>query len=274
MLFVAVLFAFMPGIVLSAQNAANPASLSSPGAMQRSGFGAAGYLAEGEVNFLQVLPPYPVLQSKEDEVDVAVLQQWQQPDGSPRWQLAQADAVLSYSRFSDSFGSEVSADKTPLLVHLLDRVEADMSATLHEAKSYYHRPRPYQRLQFSHVCGFAHPPVPETSPSEGNSYPSGHATFGWSATLVLAEVAPDRAQTILARGREYGESRLVCAVHYPSDVLAGELLVTATFGRLSAQPEFKRDLSCAQQEHAVVLKTRDSISAECLSLRNQLSKNR
>jgi acid phosphatase (class A) len=257
-----VLLVFMLGVSLAAQSTS-----SSP----RSSSRATGYLPDGDVNFLQIIPPYPALQSKEDQADVAVLRQWQQPGDSPRWKLAQADAELSYSRFSEAFGSEVSARKAPLLVHLLDRVEADTS--LRGAKSYYHRPRPYQRFHFDHVCGFAFPPYPEASPSEGNSYPSGHTTFGWSAALVLAQVAPDRAQTILARGIEYGESRIVCAVHYPSDVLAAELFVNAAFGKLSEQPEFKRDLSCAQQEHAVALKTRDQISAECLSLRNQLGKS-
>lgn len=29
---------------------------------------------------------------------------------------------------------------------------------------------------------------------------------------------PEPAQSLLARGREYAESRIVCAVHYPEDV--------------------------------------------------------
>jgi acid phosphatase (class A) len=241
-----------------------------PGQMHRPGSGATGYLANGELNFLQILPSYPVLQSKEDEVDVAVERQWQQPVDSARWRLAQADADASYSRFAEAFGGEISADKSPLLVHLIDRAQADVSMALGEAKRYYNRPRPYQRFQFDHVCGFATAPAPDASLKGGNSYPSGHSAFGWTTAQVLAAVAPERAQIILARGREYDESRIVCAVHYPSDVMGGEVLSAAVLGKISTQSEFKRDLSCAQQEHAVNMKTSNQLSSECLALKKQV----
>ncbi len=270
--FMAVVLVFMLGS-FSFSNAQNvPSSVSAPhsGSMHRPGNGATAYMQEDDLNFLYILPPYPVIESQEDDADTAELRQWQQSGSSARWQLAQADADLSYSRFANALGNEIDPVSTPLLAHLLDRVEADMSGGLRNAKSYYNRPRPYQRFQMEHVCGFDPAPVAEPSPKGGNSYPSGHAIFGWSAALVLAEVAPERAQAILARGREYGESRIVCAVHYPSDVIAGELMVSAVVGKLDAIPEFKRDMSCAQQEHAVAIKTRTQISSECLSLKNQL----
>ena len=68
--------------------------------------------------------------------------------------------------------------------------------------------------------------------------------------MILAEVAPERARQLLARGREYGESRIVCAVHYPSDVVSGQLVATAVVARLQANSDFAQDLSCAQQENA------------------------
>jgi acid phosphatase (class A) len=255
-----------------AQSPQAPAAAPQMPPMRRPGQGVSGYLKPGEMpNFLQILPPVPVRQSKEDEADVALLRLWQQPGNSPRWQLAQADADPVYSRFSEAFGGDIDPAKTPLLSHLLDRVEADMSGPLGQAKDFYHRPRPYQRFAMEHVCGFASAPAPESSPKTGNSYPSGHATFGWSTALVLAEVAPDRAQTILARAREYGESRMVCAAHFPSDVLGAELLVTAVFSRLQGVVDYNRDLKCAQQEHAVALKTKEQLSPACLVLRTQFA---
>lgn len=238
--------------------------------MHRPGSGVSGYLPPGQIDFLKTLPPYPSLSSKEDEVDVATLRQWQQPVDSARWRLAEADANLAYSRFDGSFGLPINASSSPLLVHLLDRVEADITAALSGAKRYYNRPRPYQRFHFDHVCEFAQPPEPDMI-SGGNSYPSGHAAFGWAIALTLADVAPEKAQNNLARGREYSESRIVCAVHYPSDVLAGEILATAVFGRIDSQPEFQRDLSCAQQEYALANHARTLLGSECLALKEQLA---
>ena len=259
------------GAVLAAQNMPLPG----PNAQmkQKPGSGAASYLADGDLNFLEVLPPYPTIGSKQDEADVATLKQWRQPVDSVRWKLAQSDAEQSYNDFKEAFGEEISASRTPLLVHLLDRVEASASSALGQAKQYYHRPRPYQRFQFDHVCGYAQAPAPDGS-AMGNSYPSGHTTFGWTAALALAQAAPDRAQAILARAQEYGESRLVCAVHYPSDVQGGELLATATINKIAALPEFKRDLSCAKQEHEVALGSRKQVDAECSALLTEQEKAR
>ena len=47
---------------------------------------------------------------------------------------------------------------------------------------------------------------------------------------------------------DYGESRLVCGVHFPSDVEAGRLIATAVYERARATPAFKADFACAKAE--------------------------
>jgi len=264
--------AVMLAIFCDASFAQNiPASGMSAAAAPRKqpGSRATGYLEIGASEYLSIIPPYPAPQTPGDDVDVAEVRQWQQT-GDARWQLAQADAQVSYDRFAEAYGGAIDPSSAPLLVHLLDRVYANLSAVMGGAKVFYSRPRPYQRFQMNRVCGFETAPAPEASPKNGNSYPSGHATFGWSVALMLAEVAPERAQAILARGREYGESRMVCGVHFPSDVHAGEILVSRVIGRLQDLPEFRRELGCARQERAMIMKTSDKLEGECLSLKNEL----
>jgi acid phosphatase (class A) len=244
-----------------------------PGTRDAMGKGtrqATGYIAMGAPDFMRILPPFPSVDSPADAVDVAAFQQWHEHASLTRRQLAQADVDLSYSRFSEAFGGEIDPIKTPLLIHLLDRVEADMSEALNKAKAYYNRPRPYQRFPLDHVCGFDPAPKPDATSKGGNSYPSGHSTFGWSVAVTLAEVSPGRAQTILARGREYGESRVVCGVHYPSDVAAAQLLVSSIIGQVRSLPEYRQDLSCAQEEHAMAAQALPEISSECIALRDRL----
>ncbi len=55
---------------------------------------------------------------------------------------------------------------------------------------------------------------------------------------------------MIARGRNYGESRLVCNVHWQSDVLAGRFMGAAAVARLHADPTFRADLDAARGEIA------------------------
>ena len=230
----------------------------------------AGYLQGEEPNFLWLLPPYPALDSPQDATDVASFRQMQVADDTPRWKLAQADAQMSYARFVEPIGISLDPVKLPIVMHLLGRTERDVLDTAFQAKDYFNRPRPFQRFAVVHVCGAHTPPAPELHPVKGSSYPSGHMAFGWSLALVLAEVAPDRAEAILTRGRQYGESRVVCAVHYPSDVAAGQVIATAVVGRLHSVAEFKRDLACAKQEYLAATQQSPEIEIGCKALEAEM----
>jgi acid phosphatase (class A) len=70
--------------------------------------------------------------------------------------------------------------------------------------------------------------------------------------LLLAELFPDRATEILARGRAYGESRVICRVHTVSAVEAGYVAGAAATAVLHGQAEFRRDLEAARAELAHV----------------------
>jgi len=229
-----------------------------------------GYMQDNEPDFHLFVPPYPVQGSKQDDADVTGSRFWQQPEDSPRWKLALADNTAAFSRFDEVFGSDIDVASTPLLVNLLARTDQDVAAVAAQAKSFYSRPRPFQRFQMEHVCGMHTAPKPESSPKTGTSYPSGHAAYGWTLALVLADVVPERAQALLARGNEFADSRIVCAVHFPSDVQASQILAASVIARLHFVPDFQRDMTCAKQEHAVALKTLTQLSSDCAALKKQI----
>jgi acid phosphatase (class A) len=66
--------------------------------------------------------------------------------------------------------------------------------------------------------------------------------------LVLAELAPDSATSLLARARAFGESRIVCGVHNMSAVEAGWMTATAVFAAQNASAAFRADLDPAKTE--------------------------
>jgi len=58
---------------------------------------------------------------------------------------------------------------------------------------------------------------------------------------------------ILARADDYAHNRLVCGVHYPSDVEASRKVAYVVFGYMLATPRFQRDLAAARAETRAAL---------------------
>ena len=106
---------------------------------------------------------------------------------------------------------------------LYDRkVALDAGFSTRGAKEKYNRLRPFM-LNNEPICT----PNLQSTMVDG-SYPSGHTAAGWAWALVLAELSPELTEAIITRGREFGESRVVCNVHWQSDVDAGRFMASAT----------------------------------------------
>ncbi|MBD5633070.1 MAG: phosphatase PAP2 family protein, partial [Candidatus Eremiobacteraeota bacterium] len=66
------------------------------------------------------------------------------------------------------------------------------------------------------------------------SFPSGHTTYGYTESLLLGIMVPERYTQMIARGAEYGNSRIVIGAHYAMDVLAGRTLAYYDMAHLLA----------------------------------------
>lgn len=196
-----------------------------------------------------VLGPAPVEGSLTDKDDVAGVMVRQKVDAARR-QQAEQDAKFLYDRFAEVFGRPIQRDSVPLLVALLNRTEKQVSGPAFAAKPLYARLRPHQRLALENVCGRSSGSQPDPDSQQRTSYPSGHSAYGWTAALVLARVAPDRAPALLHRAAEYGESRVICGMHFPSDIEAGRQLATAVVAQLDQLPEFQQALAAVKAELA------------------------
>jgi acid phosphatase (class A) len=74
--------------------------------------------------------------------------------------------------------------------------------------------------------------------------------LGWAWGLILAGLAPDKANALLHRGHAFGDSRMVCGVHWQSDIEAGRVVGAAAVARLQADPVFQAQTQLARAEIA------------------------
>jgi acid phosphatase (class A) len=203
------------------------------------------------------VPPTPASVAGAADVDVvqhgftnmATPNQMSRP-GFSRDQIRQAeqDACMSgFAALRNVMGRRFRREDLQATAALFEAFDNAVEPTLAQSKNFWRRERPFihQDAQFRRCIAAVYEHL-ETSPS----YPSGHAAHGWGWALLLAEVFPSRAHDILERGREYGDSRVVCGVHYPSDVEAGRLVAASIVARLHSDQEFRTFLEAARVELA------------------------
>lgn len=209
-----------------------------------------GYLhGEPLLNSAAFLPPPAPDNSAKYLADVAASEALASMEGSLRWTMAARDADLSFpaaaSIFRCALGAEISETATPSLYRLMQRSLTDFGLASYPAKQAHQRPRPFL-INERAICSPGDRALLETD----GSYPSGHSAIGWGWALLLSQLAPERAEAILARGREYARSRMVCNVHWMSDTEAGMAVGAAAFARLQNNALFMATVAAARAELA------------------------
>lgn len=162
-----------------------------------------------------------------------------------RAQALEDNAIDPFAAFDSVLGPNFTAANFPLTTALLDRAGRAAGFAGDPVKFVYRRPRPFVSDSSITPC------IPDDPRLRASfSYPSGHAALGWGWTLVLTELIPSRADAITDRGRDFTLSRVVCGVHYPSDVDAGRIIAGAAIARLHGDEDFRRDMEAARRELA------------------------
>ncbi|MEA3491617.1 MAG: phosphatase PAP2 family protein [Campylobacterota bacterium] len=232
-----------------------------------------GYLDRSALpDSLALVPPVPKNGSPTMARDKAVSKKSLALRGSKRWELAIKDSILDFPEAANTFscvlGVPISQKETPQIYRLLRGIYIDAKASTHRAKITYHRTRPFV-LNREPICT----PDKETILRKNGSYPSGHSAIGWATALTLTEIDPDNTTKILARGKAYSESRVICNVHWYSDIMWGRFMGASTVARLHADPEYRKAIKAAKSELKSVRKkglnpTNDCrFEAEALSIK-------
>jgi acid phosphatase (class A) len=207
-----------------------------------------GYLSAQAIGAEAYLAPPPTRGSTRDLGDLEVFTATRALEGTPRWRLAQSDAnaesPAAPKAFDCALGTSLDVAKQPILIRMLLRASTDGDHLSRSAKVKYARPRPFL-VKDGPICI-----AREQWLVDQGAYPSGHAATGWTWGLILSELAPDRSEALMSRARSFGDSRVICGVHYVTDVEAGRAVASATLARLHSDPAFKADLEVARAELA------------------------
>lgn len=195
------------------------------------------------VDGVRILSAPPAAGSPRDIADRAIFQATRALEGSPRWRIAQRDVENGpLSRYACALGVTLKASDVPILASLFDRAGAGF--LVEPVKTHYARARPYADND-APICQ-----ARTAALARSGDYPSGHAANGWLEALLLAELAPDRASEILARGRQAGESRVICGAHSASAVDGGWQAGAAASAVLHGSASFRQQLDLARVELA------------------------
>lgn len=207
-----------------------------------------GYLALGDLDGQVVIGPPPAPDSPRGKADRTIYLENRKLAGTPRWKAATRDNDLwtggALERYACALGRPIDAKALPATYRLLQRIELDARMVGTPPKDHYNRTRPLIGDDLP-VC------IKREDWMRTNaSYPSGHAMTGWAWGLVLGELVPAKASGLLEAGREIGDSRVICGVHYQSDVEAGRMLGAAMVAAEHANVAFKTDFAAARTELA------------------------
>jgi acid phosphatase (class A) len=201
-------------------------------------------------NLIDIMPAPPAFDSPEFANDV-VRYGWGKLQRQDPERVARAvadaewhDHAKLFLQWKDAFGLEINETNTPEIWKLMETCLATTDPMRKEIKAYYHRQRPFERFDDSM-------PSHEEDDLRGEgSYPSGHSLRGWGISLLLAQIAPERAAEIFSRGWDYCNSRVIVGAHWQSDVDASRTAASIGFCALQGSPEFIAQMKKAQAEYA------------------------
>lgn len=204
------------------------------------------FLAAGYFDLIDIIPPAPIKEEARGVADREIFKLTRKLKGTPRWDMAVNDIAGDSASMMRDFACAAQVNMTPQnapkTAALLEKASRDTARETNELKNFYRRQRPFL-IDQGETC------EPQANfEATSFDYPSGHATRGWTWALILGEILHERAAPIMARGRAFGESRVVCGVHNASAVEAGRLSASATLDVVRTEQSYEDAVRAARSE--------------------------
>ncbi len=199
------------------------------------------FVSAEETHAFQILLTPATAQSDKTKAELAELHRIEGTRSDMQQAAAMADdKEETIFLFKQPLGDWFNPQALPQTAALGSRVKNDEGINTSPAKTGFARVRPYNLDRTLHpIC---------TTKTKDDSYPSGHATTGYLMALTLIDMLPDERDAILKRADDYANNRLVCGVHYRSDVEASKLLAYTIHAVMTTKPQYQQELAVARAE--------------------------
>ena len=202
------------------------------------------YINEALFDLDRTIPPPPSPDTMEYKHELEFMKARIKKLNATQKALAVSDATNESVAFFSDILPGFDLNKLPKTKSLFDKVKYNAGYESKLFKNHFMSKRPYQVDPDIHAC---------VAPKPSNldrSYPSGHTTMGYAMGIVLANLIPEKSKEIMERSRLYGENRVNCGAHFPSDVTGGQVLGTLVAKELIRNQDFKLLMNEARDELA------------------------
>jgi acid phosphatase (class A) len=215
------------------------ASLMVAGAAQAADY---VFLTQAQVDAaIHALPGPPAEGSDQAKAELAELKQIESNRTSDDLISAtNDDKTKNATIFAVAIGPAFDLKALPATAKLFSDIRTDEKLAADQAKEVFKRNRPWIVDPTLLSCSTADEPK--------TSYPSGHSTMGYTMAPVLEELVPEKADAIAARADLYAHNRLVCEVHFHSDVDGGKAFGPLLAKAMEQSPAFKAEYDAAAAE--------------------------
>ena len=207
--------------------------------------GAAPFADAKTIDLLALLPPPPDNDSMKTKIELGEVLTLQVTRTPAQAAQSLADSEEDVWRFADAVGNpKFRAENLPKFTAFFARVFETEGAVVDPAKDIWKRPRPFQLSDLV---------KPSAKISKSGAWPSGHATVGTLAGIVLSSMLPELRARIMARAWDYAEMRVIGGVHFRSDIEMGRIAGADIAHAISRDSVFRAEFEAARAEARTVL---------------------
>jgi acid phosphatase (class A) len=199
----------------------------------------ATFLTAGHPDLTKLLAPPPAAASAEQAADLAGVLAIQKTRTKAQTDRALADDTVGTLGFAEVLGPNFNAERLPKTAALFDKIRGDGVVIANAGKDTWNRPRPWDASSAV---------LPVGDKPSGSSYPSTSSVVGYLTAIMLAEMVPEKRAALFARGREFGDDRVILGVHFPTDIEGGRLAATAIAAALMENAAFRPEFAAAKAE--------------------------